>query len=71
VSAAEQPDHDVLTVAEAASFLRMPAKTLYRLIDEGRVPHVRMTERRIRLLRSSLVAWLTGQERSPRDRKVR
>lgn len=60
--------HDVLTVPEAAAYLRLNVKTLYKLIDEGRVPYVRLTERRIRLRRSSLVAWLAGQERAPRRR---
>jgi excisionase family DNA binding protein len=57
---------DVLTVPEAAAYLRLNPKTLYKLIDEGRVPYVRIGERRIRMRRSSLVAWLAGQERAPR-----
>ena len=60
---------DVLTVPEAASFLRLNVKTLYKLIDEGRVPHLRIGERRIRLLRTSLLAWLAGQETGSRDRR--
>src|ERR1700733_1751082 len=62
---------DIFTVAEAAAFLRLNMKTLYKLIDEGRVPHVRIGERRIRLRRSSLVAWLASQESGSRDRRNR
>lgn len=58
-------DLDVLTVPEAAALLRLNVKTLYKLIDEGAVPHVRIGERRIRLRRSSLVAWLASQESAP------
>lgn len=64
---ADQTGDAVLTVPEAAAFLRLNTKTLYKLIDEGRVPHTRLTERRIRLLRSSLIAWLAGQERGSRE----
>lgn len=62
---------DVLTVDEAAVFLRLNKKTLYKLIDEGKVPHVRLSERRLRLLRSSLVAWLAGQERGSSKERSR
>ncbi len=57
---------DVMTVPEAATYLRMNVKTLYKLIDERRVPYVRITERRLRLRRSSLVAWLASQESDSR-----
>ncbi len=63
--------HEVLTVAEAACFLRLPRKTLYKLIDQGVVPHVRLTTSRIRLRRSSLVAWLASQESSSRRGRLR
>lgn len=56
----------VLTVPEAAAFLRVNVKTLYKMIEAGQVPHVRMTERRIRLRRSTLVAWMEGQESDSR-----
>lgn len=58
---------DVLNAREAASFLRLNLKTLYKLVDECKVPHTRLTERRIRFLRSSLLAWLAGQERGSRE----
>lgn len=71
MSAAEDlSEPDVFTVVEAARFLRMSAKTLYKLIDEDRVPYVRITERRIRFRRSSLIAWLASRESSP-DRRSR
>lgn len=65
MSAAEELHPEVLTVPEAAAFLRLNVKTLYKLIEDGTVPHVRIGERRIRLVRSSLVAWLASQECAP------
>lgn len=62
MSAAEELEREVFTVPEAAAFLRLNVKTLYKLIDEGTVPHVRIGERRIRLRRSSLVEWQAAQE---------
>ena len=59
-------DPDVLLVPEAAAFLRLNVKTLYKLIEERKVPHIRLTPRRIRLRRSTLVAWLAGQESDPK-----
>lgn len=53
---------EVFTVQEAAAFLKMNVKSLYKLIDERKVPHLRLSERRIRLLRPSLQAWQLGQE---------
>lgn len=57
---------DLMTVAEAATFLKMSAKTLYVLIEGENIPYIRIGERRLRLRRSSLVAWLASQERAPR-----
>lgn len=62
----EQRDDDVLTVAEAARLLKLNPKTVYKLVDEGLLPHCRITERRIRFLRSSLIAWLASRESAPR-----
>lgn len=65
-SAVAPADQDILTVPEAADFLRMTPKALYSLIGQGDVPYVRIGGRRLRLRRSSLVAWLASQERAPR-----
>jgi excisionase family DNA binding protein len=42
----------MLTVAEAASLLRVSRATVYKLVAEGRLPHVRIGNQ-IRFLRSS------------------
>ncbi len=49
--------HDVLTVTEAAKFLRMGKNQLYTAIGRLEVPYRRIG-RSIRLSRSALVRWL-------------
>lgn len=48
---------DVLTVAEAARFLRIGRNQLYHAIGRDEIPHRRIG-RVIRLSRSALVRWL-------------
>ena len=48
---------DVLTVAEAARFLRIGRNQLYDEIGRGLVPHQRIG-RTIRLSRAALLRWL-------------
>lgn len=50
---------NVLTVEEAARFLRVGKNHLYNEIGRGRIPH-RRVGRVIRLSRSALVLWLEG-----------
>ena len=64
-------DEDLLTVPEAAGILRLSPKSVYKLVDEGRLPVVRMSARRLRLRRASLLAWLERQEDAPRKRGFR
>lgn len=62
-------DADILTVPEAAELLRLHVKALHKLIDDGTVPAVRLTPRRIRLRRSTLLAWLASRESAPRRKR--
>lgn len=55
-------DPDVLLAEEAAALLRVHVNTLYLLVDERKIPHFRLGRRRLRFLRSSLVAWMSSQE---------
>lgn len=55
----DQPDvPDVLTVDEAARFLRIGRNALYDAIGRGEVPHRRF-QRSIRLSRAALLEWLS------------
>ncbi len=51
----------LLTVPEVAAQLGMNPRHVYRLIDEGRLPAVRLSERRLRVPRAALEAWLQVQ----------
>ena len=56
---AEPPE--VLSVDEAAAFLRVNPKTLREAIARGEVPGVRRIGRVIRLSRAALLEWLRGK----------
>jgi excisionase family DNA binding protein len=53
----EQFDPDIMTVDEAAAFLRVGRSQLYDAIGRFEVPH-RRVGRSIRLSRAALVKWL-------------
>jgi len=54
---------DVLTVAEAASLLRIGRNALYERINRGDVPHRRIG-RKIRLSHAGLMRWLDSDRQS-------
>lgn len=47
---------DMLTVKEAADFLRVNVKTIHAMLADG-LPHLRPTLRVIRIERSVLTSW--------------
>jgi excisionase family DNA binding protein len=49
---------DLLTYAQASNHLNLKLGTLYALVAQGRVPHVRLGRRLVRFYRSDLDAWL-------------
>ena len=51
-------DHDVVTVKEAASWLRLSEKTIYRYCERGELPHQRIPGGCIRFRRDDLESWL-------------
>lgn len=53
------PTGEVLTVEEAARFLKVGRNALYEAIGRGDVPHQRIGKA-IRLSRTHLVRWLAG-----------
>lgn len=55
---AERP---LLTVPEAAAKLGVSRQHAYRLIAEGVLPAVRLSERRVRVPSEALDAWLQVQ----------
>jgi len=51
---------DVLTVEEAAAFLRVNRKTFYEAVRLGSVPGVIRLGRVIRISKSALISWVQG-----------
>lgn len=47
----------VMTVEEAARFLRISRTSLYELVRQNKIPHVPVG-RQIRILRDQLLKWL-------------
>ena len=52
---------DVLTLDEAAAYLKVSTSTLYKLLQSGRIP-ARKLGRRWRFAREDLEAWLRGPQ---------
>jgi excisionase family DNA binding protein len=60
----QQAPHPVLTVSEAAEYLGLPRRTVYRLVTEdGEIPHVRRGKK-ILIPRGRLDEWLGLQSSS-------
>lgn len=47
-----------MTVREAAAFLSVERKMVYKLIEEDKLPAYRLSERIIRINEEDLVAWV-------------
>jgi excisionase family DNA binding protein len=50
----------LLSYGEAASFLNLPLGTMYALVSQRRIPHVRLGRRLVRFHRRDLELWLTS-----------
>lgn len=54
-------DITTLTVPEAHELTRIPLPTLYRLIQQGEIPHIKIG-RAVKIRRSSLERWIAAKE---------
>jgi len=57
---------DLLTYAQASNHLNLKLGTLYALVAQGRVPHVRLGRRLVRFSRSDLDEWLKKHAVAPK-----
>jgi excisionase family DNA binding protein len=48
----------LLTVTEAAKLLRISKSQLYLLIEQRRIPHIRLTQKRVVIRETDLISWL-------------
>lgn len=56
-TAPELPDVPVLTVPEVAAYMRVNKATVYQWIDEGLIPHRRLTSKRVVIPRDAFMKW--------------
>lgn len=59
---------ELMTVADVAALLKLNQQTIRNWIDAGKLPHVRVGERRVRVYRSDLSRLLAESETKPRAR---
>jgi excisionase family DNA binding protein len=62
---------DILTIQEAAGFLRVPLKTLYAWRSAGTGPRGFKVGRRTMFYRADLIRWLEEQWQAPDPRRSR
>jgi excisionase family DNA binding protein len=65
-----RPPPDVMTVEELAAHLRVRPKTIYAAIRRKQIPGIVRVGRVIRISRSAVLAWLSGQDREVRSRRL-
>ena len=52
---------DILTVPEIAHYLKLSKVMVYKLVEEGRMPHYRIA-RAVRVSRDQFLHWLETQK---------
>lgn len=60
-----EPQHEVLTVAEVASLLRLSRPAVYAALRRGDIPGLLPIGRALRVSRRAVVEWLAGQGCAP------
>jgi len=59
-------DEEVLTTGEVCKFLKISRQTLYKLIEQGKIPGMKVGQG-YKFLKSDLISSLRGVSRLPRD----
>jgi excisionase family DNA binding protein len=52
--------NEMMTVAEAAAYLRLSKAQLYKMIVQHQIPHIRLGQKRVVIRRMDLEKWLEG-----------
>lgn len=63
-------NYELLTVEEAAEFLRMPKETLYHLRKQGRAPRAIKLPRRLLFTKADLIEWAEGHREQSEEAAV-
>ncbi len=56
-----------LTVHQIAEYLGISARTLYRIVEEGKIGHIKISDRCIRIRREAVAAYLAANTHKPAD----
>ncbi len=56
----------MLTVPEAAKYLRMSRAQVYLMIQQRKIPHIRLSERRVVIRVSDLEKWVENRKQDLR-----
>ena len=59
----------ILTVEEAARFLRVNVKTVYTAINQGLIPAKKISDNRIVIVRDKLLRWLESDSAGLQQRR--
>ena len=61
----------LLKIDEVSELLGVPKGSIYNLVHEGRIPHVKLGDGRLRFKPSSLEKWVNSMEKQGRiTRKI-
>lgn len=60
MSGPDTPNHEILTLEEVANYLRLTPQTIYKWVQEGRIPAVKLGKE-WRFRKSILDRWLDQQ----------
>ena len=52
-------DNEILTIEEAAEYLRIGKRSIYKLVHSGKLPHKRVLNK-FRFVKSDLKKWVQG-----------
>lgn len=64
----DESNPEIMTIEEAAKYLRVPLSSLYRLAQDGKVP-CQKVGRHWRFLRQSLATWVANEHLSFDEKK--
>ncbi len=55
---------DILTAQDLEAFLKIDVKTIYRYVQRGLIPYVRI-QSNLRFLKSQILVWIENQNYDP------
>jgi excisionase family DNA binding protein len=61
-------EQELLTYLQTSQIIGVPLGTLYALVAESRIPHVRLGPRLVRFRRSEIEAWLAAHNVPVKER---